>query len=444
MGPTEIIIASLFAAAAAAAVKLFLCLSARKAAEQKLAEAQESLSSLEGELESLRNENFELKTEKTSLKTQLEERANAHKREVEQLKEMKKQLEDSFKSISSEALSKNSEEFLKLAKESLTKHHAEAKSELEKKRDKFDELVKPIKESLGNMDKKLAESDKARYSSFKVLGEQINALKQSEADIKRETAKLVTALRRPAVRGRWGEIQLRNVVEIAGMSRFCDFSEQTTAEGSRDRPDMIVNLPNGKKIVVDSKAPLEAYLDSLEAEQESEKEKQLDRHAGHIADQIDKLGSKQYGKQFEQSPEFVVLFLPGEMFFSAALEKKPDLIERGIKKQVVLATPTTLIALLKAVAYGWKQQEVAEQARKIHDEALELCKRLSTFSEHLGDIGKNIDKTVQSYNSSVSSLEARLMPQARKINQMVQNDKDIKQLSEVEKRTRTLKENQQD
>ncbi|AQQ09754.1 DNA recombination protein RmuC [Sedimentisphaera cyanobacteriorum] len=442
MGYIEIIITAAFSAALAAAV--YICFSSRKAAEHNRKELQEELTSLEQELESLRSENFQLKTEKTSLQTQLEERAAAHKREVDQLKEMKKQLEESFKSLSSEALSKNSEEFLRLAKESLTKHHAEAKNELDKNRNKFDELVKPIKESLGNMDKTLSESEKARHSSFKVLGEKINALKQSEAEIKRETANLVTALRRPAVRGRWGEMQLRNVVEMAGMSRFCDFSEQVTAETTRDRPDMIVNLPNGKKIVVDSKAPLEAYLDSLEAQDETEKNAQLQRHAGHIADQIDKLGGKEYGKQFEQSPEFVVLFLPGEMFFSAALEQKPDLIERGVKKQVILATPTTLIALLKAVAYGWKQQEVAEQARKIHDEALELCKRLSTFSEHLGKIGENIDKTVQSYNSSVSSLEARLMPQARKINQMVQNDKQIEQLSEVETRTRTLKKNQQD
>ena len=402
---------------------------------------QEKELQLKEDIASIQAEMMQLIGDKSSLKASLAEKEIAYKREFEQIKDMKKQLEDSFKSLSSDVLAKNSREFLTLANQNLQKYQSQAQGELEKRQTKFDELIKPIKETLGNMDKKIIETEKERMGAFKVLCEQIQNLKQSETSLQKETANLVTALRRPNVRGRWGEITLRNVVEMAGMSRFCDFNEQVATDGGKFRPDMIVRLPNNREIVVDSKAPLEAYLDSIEAKTEDEKKIQLDRHAEHIAKHIDQLSSKNYTSQFENAPEFVVLFLPGEMFFSAALEHKPDLNERGMSKQVILATPTTLIALLKAVAYGWRQEEVAQAAKEIHKEGLELTSRLAVLMGHIANIGKHLGKSVDAYNSSIGSMETKLMPQARRLNQLVQSNKEIAELSEIDTKIREFKSN---
>ncbi len=317
----------------------------------------------------------------------------------------REQVSTEFRALAADALRGNNEQFLHLAE-----------STLERKQSAVDELVRPLKASLEKVDAHIHAMEVQRTGAYATLTQQVRTMAETQVKLSDETRRLVEALRTPAARGRWGEIQLRRVVEMAGMLAYCDFTEQQTAgpEGNRIRPDLIVRLPNEKRIVVDSKVPLKSYLESLEETTEAGRAVKLKQHAVQIRNHLRSLSEKAYWAQFQPAPEFAILFLPGEIFFSAALQQDPELIEFGVNQNVILATPTTLIALLKAVAFGWKQDQFTENAKEVLDLGCTLYERIRLFTEHYNEIGKNLNRAATAYNKANSSLEARLLPAAKR------------------------------
>jgi DNA recombination protein RmuC len=326
-------------------------------------------------------------------------------------------LQATFQALSAEALHANNEAFLALAQTRLDGARESAAAELDRRRDAVDQLVKPIAESLGKVDERIADLERARTEAYSALLTQVRVLGDSQRQLRDETTNLVTALRAPHVRGRWGEMQLRRVVEAAGMVPYCDFAEQAVigSEGRVARPDVIVRLAGGKHVVVDAKAPLQAYLEAIEAKDDVTREKRLRDHARQLREHVVKLSAKGYWAQLESTPEFVVLFIPGETFFSAALEHDPGLIEEAARRQVILATPTTLIAVLWAIAHGWREERLAENARAISELGRELHTRLGTLAGHFVKLKRSIDSMVRAYNDAAGSLESRVLVSARRL-----------------------------
>lgn len=404
------------------------------------ASLQQQLDDRSAEVGQLRQALAESQQARTKAETRMEEVARSLEDQKTMLAQARQELHESFEALSGQALKQNNEAFLNLARASFATLQAEAKGELSQRQQAIDDLVKPLEESLRRYEEQLRQAEQIRQREYGGLDQQLKFMAESHQRLQQETSNLVKALRTPSVRGRWGEMTLRRVAELAGMVAHCDFVEQDTV-GSIEgllRPDMVVYLPGGRQIVIDAKTVLAAYLDAYESQNDQQRQAHLLRHAGQVRTRMDALSLKAYWTQFAQAPEFVVLFLPGEQFLGAALEQDPTLIEDGFAQGVVLATPTTLMALLRAVAYGWRQEQLTEHAEQAGRLGKDLYERMAVLTDHLNDIGQALGKSVAAYNKAVGSLESRVLPAARKFKELgISSEKEIGSLEAADIAPRT-------
>ncbi len=392
----------------------------------------------------------DLRVAQTRIEEEQKLRATAEKEaesQRENLAEQRRLLDDAqvklreaFQSLAGEALQASSQQFMELAKSRFDSLQKEAEGDLEQRKVAIQSMVNPLETALKNLSSEVSRVESARQEAYGSLRSEVQLLATTSKELRQETGSLVNSLKQPQVKGQWGELTLRRVVELAGMSPHCDFQEQQSVdtEDGRLRPDLIIHLPGGTQIVVDVKVPLHAFFKAVSAHSDAEYREAMMQHAALVRDHIKGLSAKEYWKQFDPTPEFVVLFVPGESFFSAALEQDRTLIEDAIEKRVVLASPTTLIALLRAIAYGWKQQLVAENAERIKDLGKDLYDRVVKFAEHLSEIAKGLERANKAYNSAVASFDSRLIPSARKFKEMGVGSENVPEIEPVETFPRPL------
>jgi DNA recombination protein RmuC len=420
----------------------WLVLRSRTAAlSARLSLMEKELTAEKAGLARLQQAHTELVAGKARAESALEAERKTSNDKLELVTRASEELRNAFKAMASDALKSNNLSFLVLAKESLERFQTEARGDLENRQKAVADLVAPVRDSLNKVDAQIQQMEVARGDAYGELRAQVQSLITTQKELQSETGNLVRALRTPNVRGRWGEIQLRRVVEIAGMLSYCDFTEQesVTTESGRLRPDLVVKLPGGKHVVVDAKTPLQAFLDAFETTDEETRRACLANHARQVRDHMKTLSGKNYWEQFEATPEFVVMFLPGETFFSAALEQDPGLIEHGVLNRVIPASPTTLIALLKAVNYGWNQEKLTRNAQQISALGKELHDRLRLLAGHITAVGTGLDRAVESYNKAVGSLESRVLVSARKFAELGASvADDIPELEPIETTARAL------
>lgn len=401
----------------------------RSAAQSKLehmAALETRLENREREYSLLQTTIADLKKQIATLETTVDKEKESFEEKIAILQDLRTGLTETYQAMSASALKDNNQVFIDLAKTTFSKYLDSATIEFDARGKAVKESMRPLQEALNRYNEQIQAMERSREKAYGGLSAQVQSLSHSQDLLQKETGKLVNALRVPHIRGRWGEITLKRVAELSGMQNHCDFFEQTSTRSEEGllRPDMIVHLPGQRLIVIDAKVPLVAYIEAIEAESENERDEHLETHARHIKTHIKQLSQKAYWTQFTPTPEFVVLFIPGENFFSSALSRTPDLIEIGVKQNVILATPTTLISLLKTVSYGWQQEKLTENARKISALGTELFDRLTTMGQHINNLGKDIDRCTQTYNKVVGSLERRVLSSARKFKELGITQKD--------------------